>query len=395
MSEGSNRPGFTRLAVEGYRRLRAVDIPLRPINVLIGANGVGKTSILDVLHLLSRAADGKLQATISELGGMTSILTADGKTNDLVFHVETSRVSDENNEQSIYYSTTLRWERLGYIIAHEKLRQNIRNGIIVKDYKVFDFSHPHTGVSLGEGLFSTTNLYNVYETALSQGRPSSNSPDAQCRQKFIGISSVYHSLDVSPRSSVRTPQTLSPAKTPGLHGEDLVSCLYTIRETEKERFEAIENALRVAFPTFESLTFPAVAAGRITLAWRDRNFSRPFDIGELSEGTLRFLWLTTLLQSPGLPEITLIDEPEVSLHPEMLQILTELMREASSRTQLFVATHSDRFISFLRPEEVLVCDYDDTGGMTAKWADNLDLKDWLDDYTLDQLWGKGILGGRS
>jgi len=79
----------------------------------------------------------------------------------------------------------------------------------------------------------------------------------------------------------------------------------------------------------------------------------------------------------------------------MLQILTELMREASSRTQLFVATHSDRFISFLRPEEVLVCDYDETGGLTAKWADSLDLNEWLKDYTLDQLWGKGILGGRS
>lgn len=389
MSEGSKRPGFTRLAVKGYRRLRAVDIPLRPINVLIGANGVGKTSILEVLHLLSRAADGKLQATISELGGMASILTADGKTNELVFRSEMDHRSNEGG--ALAYAASVRWERLGYVVSTERLLQYID----FENKVIFDLPKPHNGFSAGDGGFSANFIHSQQETALAQTAHLPNSPEYFTVQKFSRISPVYHGLDVSPRSAVRTPQTISPAQTPGLNGEDLVSCLYTIRETKKDRFEAIENALRIAFPTFESLNFPAVAAGRLTLAWRDRNFSRPFDIGELSEGTLRFLWLTTLLQSPGLPEITLIDEPEVSLHPEMLQILTELMREASSRTQLFVATHSDRFISFLRPEEVLVCDYDDTGGMTAKWADSLDLKDWLEDYTLDQLWGKGILGGRS
>lgn len=108
-----------------------------------------------------------------------------------------------------------------------------------------------------------------------------------------------------------------------------------------------------------------------------------------------FLWLATLLQSPGLPGVTLIDEPEVSLHPEMLRLLTDLMREASTRTQLIVATHSDRLVRFLDPGELIVCDLDEQGGMTTRWADALDLDAWLEDYTLDQLWSKGILGGRS
>jgi predicted ATPase len=103
----------------------------------------------------------------------------------------------------------------------------------------------------------------------------------------------------------------------------------------------------------------------------------------------------TLLQSPGLPKITLIDEPEVSLHPEMLRLLADLMREASDRTQLVVATHSDRFVRFLEPCELVVCDRDDAGGMTVQWADELDLKAWMEDYTLDQLWSMGRLGGRA
>lgn len=390
MSEGSKRPGFTRLAVEGYRRLRAVDIPLRPINVLIGANGVGKTSILEVLHLLSRAADGKLQTTISELGGMASILTADNRTQGLVMRLEAS--SEDSDPDPLAYRLQLKSERLGYLISSETMSGRYAENRNDPDF-LWGISERNK-VSAGDMRELDDGKTHPFETTLANSSMYITGGPLW-HTKLIGVSEIYRLVDVSARSPIRTPQTISPAQTPGLNGEDLVSCLYTIRETNKDRFEAIENALRIAFPTFEILNFPAVAAGRLTLSWRDRNFSRPFDIGELSEGTLRFLWLTTLLQSPGLPEITLIDEPEVSLHPEMLQILTELMREASSRTQLFVATHSDRFISFLRPEEVLVCDYDDTGGLTAKWADSLDLKDWLEDYTLDQLWGKGILGGRS
>jgi predicted ATPase len=85
---------------------------------------------------------------------------------------------------------------------------------------------------------------------------------------------------------------------------------------------------------------------------------------QLSEGTLRFLWLATLLQSPGLTSLTLLDEPEVSFHPELLSLLADLLREASRRTQLFVATHSDSLIRFLNPDEVLV--FDSTAdGMTS------------------------------
>jgi predicted ATPase len=175
----------------------------------------------------------------------------------------------------------------------------------------------------------------------------------------------------------------------------LISSLFTLRETQQERFEAIQDALRVAFPGFERLEFPPVGAGVVTLGWRERGYTRSFFANELSEGMLRFLWLATLLQAPELPTVILIDEPEVSLHPELLRILTELLREASERTQLVVATHSDRLVRFLHPEEIVVCDVDEHGGMTVQRADELDLQDWLEDYTLDQLWSMGRIGGRS
>jgi predicted ATPase len=110
---------------------------------------------------------------------------------------------------------------------------------------------------------------------------------------------------------------------------------------------------------------------------------------------LRFLWLATLLQSPSLPQVTMIDEPEVSLHPEMLRVFAGLLREASTRTQLVVATHSERLVRYLNPDELVVCDLGETGGTTFVRADRLDLDTWLEEYTLDQLWGLGRLGGRT
>lgn len=91
----------------------------------------------------------------------------------------------------------------------------------------------------------------------------------------------------------------------------------------------------------------------------------------------------------------MIDEPEVSLHPELLSLLADLMREASQRTQLIVATHSDRLIRFLRPEEVVVMDIAEDGSASTVWADSMDLEQWLAEYTLDEIWRMGRIGGRS
>ena len=201
-------------------------------------------------------------------------------------------------------------------------------------------------------------------------------------------------FNAAPQSPLRMPQQMRPASLPGAAGEELVTCLYYLREANRDRFDVVQDTLASAFPGFERLDFPPVAAGTLTLTWKDRDFPTPIYLSELSEGTLRFLWLITLLQSPGLTDITLIDEPEVSLHPDLLRLLVDLLREASDRTQLIVATQSDRLVRFLKPEEVLVCDAED-GQTEMTWADTLDLDAWLEDYALDELWRLGRLGGRA
>lgn len=386
--------GFSNLKVRNYRRLVEVDLQLAPLNVLIGANGVGKTSILEVLDLLAASADGRLQETLSEAGGLSSVVshpTTQSAENDrdLTVGVEMPVAAP----QPIIYELNLRPTALGYTITTERLSQRQKIDIPEPfkfidsrgaDIRYFDIERKE--------LVRPTWQHQPLETSLAQVPKMFQEPE-RFRQ-VLASSTLYHVLDVSSRAPVRLPQPMQPAALPGRDGEDLISCLYYLRESDRDRFEAVIDAARVAFPTLERLDFPPAAAGSLTMAWKDRHYTKPLYPHQLSEGTLRFLWLATLLQSPQLPTITMIDEPEVSLHPQMLRLLAELMREASARTQLIVATHSDRFVRFLNSSELVVMDLDEEGRATVTRASELDLAAWLEDYSLDQLWSMGRLGGR-
>ncbi len=379
---------FSRLRVAGYRRLRDLDLALKHFNVLIGTNGVGKTSVLEVMRLLAASAEGRLLETISVKGGIGSLLF-DGRSHLPLTMLLDMPVAGAN---PIEYRLDLQANGLAYVIASETLIQDRGEK---QPFKYID-SH---GAEIRYFDIDTARLlrptweHKQTETSLFQVPKMFREPERF--RRVLASSALYHTLDVSPRAPVRMPQAMRPALMPGQDGGDLISCLYYLRESDRVRFEAVEDALRIAFPTFDRLDFPPVAAGTITMAWRDKKFTAPIYPHQLSEGTLRFLWLATLLQSPELPTVLLIDEPEVSLHPEMLQLLAELLREAAGRCQILVATHSDRFVRFLAPDELLVCDLDEEGGARIVRADELDLQAWLHDYTLDQIWSMGRLGGRT
>lgn len=382
---------FRVLSIHGFRRLYDVELLLRPLSVMIGANGTGKTSILDVFSLLAKSAQGKLSESISELSGLSSILTYD-RAEELRLGITMT----DNSYGPLEYELALKPQAVSYAITEERLCEHIRGVMEVfyhinsqgPDIKYYEVDSD----TVVQKPLRPSWEYKPFETSLSQVPKMFQHPE-EFRNR-LSSSTFYHVLNVDPRSPVRLPQPMQPATLPGRNGEELVSCLFYLRETERNRFEAIEDALRAAFPRFDRLDFPPVAAGTLALAWREKGFSKPLYMHQLSEGTLRFLWLATLLQSPGLTALTLLDEPEVSLHPELLSFLAELMREASSRTQLVVATHSDRLIRFLKPEEIVLMDADEDGMTSLKWADELDLEAWLKDFSLDELWSNGTLGAR-
>ena len=379
---------INRMRISGFRRLRDMDLPVRSFMVLIGANGVGKTSFLDAFSLLSASASANLNTTLSRFGGIMSLLTR-GRSEELVFAVD----MDVPVHTPLHYELHLSPRGPGYSISKEVMSQ--QHAGHQQPFKHIDSSEGNiryyeTGKSK---LVPLDWEHNLLETSLAQVPKMFREPEEL--RRILATATQYHVLDVGPRAPVKMPQPMKPATLPGPDGEDLVPYLYYLRESDRDRFDVIADSLHAAFPDFEDLSFPPVAAGMLAMTWRDRQFSKPIYMNELSEGTLRFLWLVSLLQSPNLTTVTMIDEPEVSLHPELLSILAALMREAAKRTQLIVATHSDRLIRFLKPEEVVVMDLGEDGCAQATWADKMDLEKWLKEYELDEVWRMGRMGGRS
>jgi predicted ATPase len=377
---------FTRIHVEGFRRLHNVNLPLKPLNVMIGANGAGKTSLLDVFSIMSASAEGNLAAAMSEQGGIAANLTG-GDARWISCLLATA----PPERPELRYRIAIKPRGAGYEIVDEMLCDVLEDEHRFHEY----IKSQHGKVQYrfpGESLQAPSWEFDAHETAISQ--TSREFRVAEEFRKQLASSTHYHVLSVEPRSPVRMPQPLRPAMLPGVDGEDLVSCLFYLQQTDRDRFEMIEDTLRAGFHDFERLDFPPVAAGTLAMTWRDRNFTQPLFMHQLSEGTLRFLWLVTLLYSPGLTALTLIDEPEVSLHPELLSLLADVMREASSRTQLIVATHADRLVRFLQVDEVVALDVGEDGLATATRASDLDLERWLDEYTLDEVWRMGRMGAR-
>ncbi len=388
---------FESISILGYRRLRSVDLSLKPLNVIIGANGSGKTTLLDVFTLLAATAAGSLAETIGYFGGLPENLTnlhSVSAVKAAEFRLKRS-IPDKN---PLEYHISLEPRGVGYSIGYETLQQDreqpkpfyhITCG--AGDIHYFETKAEEPGGR--PKLIRPTWEYNPSESALSQVPRMFAEPEEF--RRLLASSTHYHVLDVSSTAPVRLPQPMRVATLPGRDGGNLVSCLYGIRETDPDRFELIQDTLRAGFPAFERLNFPPVAAGVLAMTWKEKTSSTPFYMHQLSEGTLRFLWLVTLLQSPGLTSVTMIDEPEVSLHPELLALLADLFREASSRTQLIVATHADRLVRFLTPDEVVTTTIEDDGSATFARGDSFELDEWLQDYSLDQLWQMGRMGGRA
>ena len=379
-------PQIERIGIQGFRRLEDVKIEMRPVMALIGANGVGKTSFMDALSLLADSARGAMNRRINEMGGASEVMTRGGP-EDIVLSADMGVA----NYEPLEYSLCVMPQGQGYAITTETLIQS-RAGY-EEPFKHIEsyFGDIHFYDPERRGLVRPNWEHDASESSLSQV-PKMFQQSEEFR-RTVGSFAQFRPIDISHRAPVKMPQQLRPALFPGPNGEDLGPFLYNLRESNRAKYEAIEDALKVAFPGFESLSFPIVAAGMISPTWKDKSYRNPFYMHQLSEGTLRFLWLAALLQSPSLTTVTMIDEPELSLHPELLSLLADLMREASHRTQIIVATHSDRLIRFLNPHEVVVMDVGEEGSTEMTWADNLDLDKWLADFSMDEVWQMGALGG--
>lgn len=382
-----------RITIRGYRALQDVDLPLGPLNVVIGPNGVGKSSLVDVFNLLAQAIvrPDALARLLSQRGGIGRILTL-GRRDSLAVTLKVSAASPK--EGPLRYQVNIAASGIGYVIEQELLMRDLGDNKALpllirkaKSLKLYRADKKRLGVVQSKPPLP--------DDELAIGRLTRVLPAAESIRSALAEVHCHAAIPVDLDAVVRRPQTLEPTSmivAPG--GTNLFSVLYQMRQEEPDFYERILDVLRAGFPGFDRLEFPAVAGGQVTLAWyHDAYAGKPFYANELSAGTLRFLHLVTVLLSPRTPTLILIDEPEESLHPELIRLLVELLLEASERTQIIVATQSPALLHWLKPEHIVIADAE-AGVCTLTPGASLDLSQWLTEYSLDRLWQIGQLGGR-
>ena len=364
-----------KLTIEGFKSIRKMEnFELGALNVLIGANGAGKSNFVSFFRLLRDLIQQRLQMAIAVEGGADSWLFLGPK--------ETRQLTAKLYFGSNGYEFSL-------VPTHDGRL------VFADESTVFYENFTNQRASLGSGHAEAK----LKDRRTDPGRwgAASGVP----RYVFDAISSwvVYHFHDTSFSSGVRRPHALNNNMVLGPNAENLAPFLYRIRQTTE--YLRIRDVVRLAAPFFDDFTLRPMPGNEemVQLEWQQRGSDYPFRANQLSDGTLRFICLAAALLQPSPPPTMLFDEPELGLHPYALTLLGNLFRQTvrssgkSISQQIIISTQSAPLLNEFTPEDIIIVDRAH-GESTFRRLNAGDLSEWLQEYTLGELWQKNVLGGR-
>jgi len=207
---------------------------------------------------------------------------------------------------------------------------------------------------------------------------------------------VYHFHDTSSTALIKNPHYIDDNKYLRHDAGNLAAFLYQMQQNSRPYYRRIVETIQSVTPFFEDFILaPSTNPLLIFLNWKERGGDPAMVFGphQLSDGTLRLMALITLLLQPSLPQLIVIDEPELGLHPYAISILAGLLKSISSKTQIIVSTQSVTLVDQLEPKHIIVVDREDNQSV-FKRLDTEELDTWLEEYSLGELWEKNVLGGR-
>lgn len=355
---------LSRLVLRGYKSIAECDLELHRLNVLIGANGAGKSNFIGFFRLISRILDLQLQVTVGLAGGPDALLHFGRKTT-------------EELECSIHFCDGTEYS---FILA-----PTIDNRLIFRRESIALFGD---GDVFSHGYFeSEAHLYN------SWGRGNKLDQIIPAIKKWM----IYHFHDVGNSSKIKQIHNINDNEYLREDARNLAAFLLRLKSHHSEHYQRIVKTIRLVAPFFGDFHLRPTVANpeKIQLEWTELGQDEPFTAGALSDGTLRFICLAVVLLQPEdfMPKTVLIDEPELGLHPYAISVLGGLMKSASQQHQLIVSTQSVELVSEFEPQDLIVVDKR-AGASTFKRPDAAALAGWLEDYSLGELWTKNILGGR-
>jgi predicted ATPase len=365
-----DRYKLTEISVIGYKSIGELQtLNLGGVNVLIGANGAGKSNLVSFFQMLNHVATNRLQLFIGRNGYADSMLYFGTKRSE---HLKV-KISCESQESSIGYSFVLGHAYQGQMIFIDEAIEYVSKG---QQYR------------LGAGQ---------QESSLKEY--SNRLPEVQALLVLLEGCRVFQFHDTSANAPIRQPVDINDSRSLRSDAGNLAAFLYAMRESERGRkyYDRIESSIQRVMPQFEAFFLePAVEnPNYIKLAWKSQSEDYIFGAHQLSDGSLRFMALTALLLQPpeNLPRVIVIDEPELGLHPKALMDLVGMIEIASENSQIILSTQSSFLLNFFDVDDVIVVDVENDSTM-YKRLDKVELAQWVRGYSLAELWEKNILGGR-
>lgn len=359
------------VTIEGFKSIKRIArLPLAPINLLIGPNGSGKSNVIGLFSLLREIRAGRLQEYVARSGGAGRILHYGAKITPSL----TVRVS------------------LGQVYEYEvRVAATDSDGLSPTREKCVEHRD-------GSRLQTTSLGGYGREAWISHRDPHDlDGKTVQRVREYLDGWRVYHFHDTGPTSPLKKTALVNDNRFLRHDGANLAAFLHFLLHKHEGAYNLIRRTVRLAAPFFDDFRLEPLALNESTvrLEWQHRASEAHFDASSLSDGTLRFIALATLLlQPPSLrPSVILLDEPELGLHPYAITVLASLVKQVSVETQVVLSTQSSLLLDQFRPEDVLVADRVD-GATELRRLDAQRLARWLDDYSLGQLWRKNELGGR-
>ena len=347
------------LTVRGFKSIATLErFELRSLNVLIGPNGAGKSNLLDLFRMLGAMANRQLQLFVAEGDGPDALL-------------------HRGREHTPEMEVELAFPDLTY-----------RAGLTAVGRHLV-FTREEEGRSwIGSGH---------YESDLETHGRSEMGYFSRFLRKAMSEWRVYHFHNTSISSRMRQAQPVRDNLQLHADGSNLAPFLRHIRERHPESYRRIVETVRLAAPYFDDFLHREDPGERVELEWQHKDVEAPRTFGprQLSDGTIRFACLATLLLQPEhmLPSTILIDEPELGLHPAAITVLAALLEQASENRQVIVSTQSVDLLNEIRPEHVVVTERKD-GASVFRRLDLDQLAEWLDDHSLGELWMMNTFGGR-
>lgn len=356
-----------RLTIKGFKSIRLLqDFRLKNLNILIGANGAGKSNFIDFFRLLENMVIKNLSGYALLRGADSLFFNGPKQTPEILAQLEF-----KINTYRFFLQPTVT----------ESVFVNREETAVNNDWRVYSGARAEARLADWSG---------------GGGRSWGIGSINVCGHIYDAISSwrVYHFHDTSPMSPLRRSgpeQDISGLRN---DGSNIGSLLCYLHDNHRLIYRRIVDTIQLVAPYFDDFLFLKRELGDgasvVQLGWRQIGSSFPFTAAHFSDGTLRFIALTAALLQPNPPSTIIIDEPELGLHPYALDILTGLFSEASERMQVIVATQSPAIVGNAEPDEVIVVKRED-GGTVLSWLDKEKLALWLTEYNLGELWRKNVI----